>query len=336
MNLKDINQFNSVELLKYKLPNFRKSVWQLVSSLGIFSVLWILMYYCMQWSYLLVLLFAIPAGGMVIRIFIMFHDCCHGSFFSSRHANNFWGRVLSVLVITPYHCWRYEHALHHAHAGNLDKRGHGDLWLLTVNEYLTAPLWKRFIYRTYRNPLMFFLITPPIYFLLLIRFPQWFMCSKPRQKNSIHLTNIAIAAVFFSMSMLIGARVFFAIEIPVIVVASWIGVWLFSIQHNFEQSQWYSHSDWDSVKISLRHSSYYKLPRVLQWFTGNIGFHHVHHMDARIPNYYLPSVHQSHPLLKAVQSVTFWNSLKAMRLHLWDEEKQKLVGFCELKNQQTG
>ncbi len=229
-------------------------------------------------------LLAILAGGFLVRIFIIFHDCGHGSFFQSRRANDILGFVTGVLTFTPYYHWRWQHALHHASSGDLDRRGMGDVWTLTLREYLEASRWKRFAYRVARNPLVLFTLGP-LFLLMVHRF-----CSPNagrRERNSVHLTNLALLAVAIGLSLLFGVKAYLLLQLGVLLAAGIAGVWLFYVQHQFEGVYWERSQEWDYATAALQGSSFYKLPKVLQWFSGNIGFHHIHHLSPRIPNYHL-------------------------------------------------
>jgi omega-6 fatty acid desaturase (delta-12 desaturase) len=314
---------------KYQNPDTRKSIWQLTNTLVLYAVLWAVMIFSLNWSYWITLLLAIPTGGMAVRLFIIFHDCGHGSFFKSSKANHRVGSIIGVLVFTPYFYWRQSHAIHHATAGNLDKRGTGDVWTMTVEEYLAASKWKRFSYRVYRNPFMMFVIGPVFMFLISQRIPSY--PYKKREKNSVHWTNLGIVIFVTVMSLFIGFKNFWLIQLPVIWIASSVGVWLFYVQHQFEGVYWERAKEWDFVKAGLEGSSFYKLPKVLQWFTGNIGFHHIHHLSPKIPNYKLEKCHRENPIFQ-VTPVDILRSLKALSYRLWDEHAGKLVHYRYLKH----
>lgn len=313
---------------KYQSPDIRKSAWQLINTLVPYAVLWVLMVYAIRISYWLVLPLAILAGGLVVRLFIFFHDCGHWSFFRSARANHWVGSILGVLVFTPFFYWRQSHAVHHATAGNLDKRGVGDVWTLTVDEFLEAPRWKRFFYRLYRNPLIMFGVGPLLTFIILHRLPS--KKFRKREQNSVHLTNLALIGVITIMSLAIGFKNYILIQLPVIWVASTAGVWLFYVQHQFEGVYWERAQEWDFLKAGLEGSSFYQLPKVLQWFSGSIGFHHIHHLSPRIPNYKLEKCHQENKILQ-VKPVRLLASLKSLSYRLWDEKKRQLVGYRQIK-----
>ena len=312
----------------YQNPDIRKSVWQLMNTVIPYIILWILMVYLIEISYWLVIPLAVIAGGFVVRLFIFLHDCGHWSFFKSAKANHWVGSIMGVLVFTPYFQWRQSHATHHATAANLDKRGVGDIWTMTVDEFLEAPWWKRLYYRVYRNPLIIFGIGPLLTFLILHRFPN--NSYKKREKNSVHLTNLALIIIILGMSWAIGLKNYLLIQLPVIWVASTVGVWMFYVQHQFEGVYWERAQEWDFLKAGLEGSSFYQLPKVLQWFTGSIGFHHIHHLSPRIPNYLLEECHLENKIFQ-VKPIKLWTSLKSMTFRLWDEKKRQLVNFKYLK-----
>ena len=317
----------------YQNPDIRKSVWQLVNTLVPYFALWVLMVYAIKISYWLVLPLAILAGGLVVRLFIIFHDCGHWSFFKSAKANHWVGSILGVLVFTPFFQWRQSHAVHHATAANLDKRGVGDVWTMTVEEFLEASWWKRLSYRVYRNPLIMFGVGPLLTFLITSRLPN--KTFRKREQNSIHWTNLALAVLIALMSWAIGFKNYLLIQLPVIWVASTVGVWMFYVQHQFEGVYWERAQDWDFVKAGLEGSSFYKLPKIMQWFSGSIGFHHIHHLSPRIPNYLLEKCHRENPDFQ-VKPINLWASFKTLTFRLWDEKKRQLVHFRHLKMYRSG
>ncbi len=314
---------------QYQIPHRWRAIWQLVNTFIPYAGLWYLMVQSLEISYALTLALSVVAGGLLVRIFIIFHDCGHGSFFKSQKANGFWGYITGVLILTPGYHWWHKHAQHHATSGDLDSRGIGDVWTMTVQEYLAASRWTRIKYRISRHPICLFVIGPPILFFILHRIP-W-KKSGPRAMHSVHWTNVGILAVAVAMGLLIGLKAYLVILLPVICIAAAAGVWLFYVQHQFEGVYWERREQWDYLSEALHGSSFYKLPRVLQWFTGNIGFHHIHHLSPRIPNYYLERCHYETGLFKDVKPVTLLSSLKSLRFTLWDEENHQLVGFNYLK-----
>lgn len=317
---------------RYEIPSRWRSTWQLVNTLVPYVALWYLMYLSLALSYWLTLPLAVLAGGFLVRIFIIFHDCGHGSFFTSRRANNVWGAIAGVLTLTPYYHWRWEHAVHHGSAGDLDRRGVGDVWTMTVQEYLDATRWKRFTYRVVRNPVILFGIGPLLVFLFQQRFPN--PKASPRARRSVYWTNVAILAVAVTLSLVMGIKTYLLIQLTVTLVASSAGVWLFYVQHQFEGVYWQRSDQWDYTTAALQGSSFYKLPRILQWFSGSIGFHHLHHLSPRIPNYNLEKCHQADPLFNSVPSITLLSSFKSLTFRLWDEQRRKLVGFGYLRTLQ--
>lgn len=309
----------------YEQPDLRRSVWQIVNSFGPYALLWWAMIASLSVSYWLTLALAALAAGFLVRIFIIAHDCGHQSFFRSRKANNALGPIASTLAFTPYGSWRYQHAVHHASAGDLDSRDLGDIWTLTVKEYRSAPFRKRVHYRSYRNPLIMFTIGPLVQFFVANRFYR--RGATAAERRSIVRTNVALAAIVTLAAFTIGIKAYLLIQLPVMLFAGTFGVWLFYVQHQFEGVYWDRHDDWDYVKEALEGSSFYKLPKFLQWFSGNIGFHHVHHLSPRIPNYYLEKCHNEQSLFRAVKQITWRHSLQSLRYRLWDEDRRELVGF---------
>ena len=316
-------------LAKYQKPNFWLASWQIVNTIGSYAVLWYLMYLSLSVSWWITLPLAVLAGGLMVRTFIIFHDCGHGSFFKSRIANAIWGCISGVLTFTPYYRWRWEHSIHHGTAGDLDRRGVGDVWTLTVQEYLESSRWKRFAYRLARNPVVLFVIAPLVLFLVWQRFPS--PRASRRERYSVWWMNLAILGMATVMSAIFGVVPYVVIQSTAMVVAGSTGVWLFYVQHQFEGVYWERGEDWDYTAAALKGSSFYKLPRILQWFSGNIGFHHIHHLSPRIPNYNLQKCHQSDPMFQDVKPVTLLGSLKSFTFRLWDESSRKLVSFRHLK-----
>jgi acyl-lipid omega-6 desaturase (Delta-12 desaturase) len=312
---------------KYQSPDLRRSLWQLANTFIPYLLLWYLMVRSLAVSYWLTLGLSVLAAGFLLRIFIFFHDCGHGSFFRSSKANDTLGIITGLLTFTPYYYWRHTHAVHHATVSDLDRRGIGDVWTMTVEEYSTAPRWRRIAYRIFRFPPVTFLIGPVFVFLLVQRFPL--AALNKRERNSVWWTNLALLGIAALMSALIGLQAYVLIQLPIMVFAGMAGVWMFYVQHQFEGTYWERHERWDFVSASLVGSSYYKLPRVFQWISGNIGFHHIHHLSPRIANYNLARCYAENPVFQQVAPLTFVTSLRALGLHLWDEEKQVMVGFRE-------
>jgi acyl-lipid omega-6 desaturase (Delta-12 desaturase) len=314
---------------RYQQPSLRRSIFQIVNSVVPYAALWFLMDKCLALSGWLILPLAILAGSFLARIFIIHHDCGHGSFFKSRIANDVVGFITGVLTFTPYHFWRFEHAVHHAGSGDLDRRDLGSVWTMTVQEYLEAPWWRRVTYRVMRNPVVLLLVVPSVLFLVIHRFAS--AHASKRDRHSVYWTNLAILAVAGLLSLVMGLEAYLVIQLSVMTVASTAGVWLFYVQHQFEGVNWQRHSEWDYTTAALEGSSFYRLPRILQWFSGNIGFHHVHHLNPRIPNYNLEKCHNEGPMFHQVKAITLRSSLKSLSLHLWDESNQELVGYGYLR-----
>jgi omega-6 fatty acid desaturase (delta-12 desaturase) len=283
-------------------------------------------------NYVVTLLIAVPTAGFLVRLFMNQHDCGHGSFFRNRRANDWVGRVLGVVTLTPYDHWRECHASHHATSGNLDHRGIGDIDTLTVREYLELPRSRRIVYRLYRNPVVMFGIGPAYLFLIKNRFPVGGRRAGRRAWLSTGLTNAAIAATTVCLVQLLGLRPFLLLQLPIMLLAASIGVWLFYVQHQFENTFWARQKSWTHHDAAFHGSSYYALPTVLRWITANIGIHHVHHLCSRIPFYRLTSVLRDHPKLENVSRLTVFESFKCVRLVLWDEAAQKLISLRQLRN----
>ncbi len=310
----------------FQQSDVRKSLWQIANSIIPYFVLWYLMYRSLEVSYWLTLLLAFPAAGFAMRMFIIFHDAGHGSFFKSQKANNWIGRLTGVFLFTPYQSWKHSHAIHHATSGDLDRRGVGDVWTLTYEEYQKLPFWQRMGYRVYRNPIVIFLIGPTIDFVVLQRFP--YPKAEDRERASVRNTNLAILGMIIIMSFLMGGfQNYLLVQLPIIAIASSFGVWLFYVQHQYENVYWERHENWDYATAALYGSSFYKLPKILQWFTGNIGYHHIHHLSPRIPNYELESCHNSNEMFQKVEPLTLWTSLKSLNVRLWDEDHHKMIGY---------
>jgi len=316
---------------RYHAPKTRTSLWQIANSFIPFFAVWYLMVLSLDVSYLLTLALSLVAAGLMARIFIIQHDCGHGSFFGSQKANDITGMFASVLTLTPYHYWRKSHAIHHAGAGKLEKRGIGDIYTMTVEEFMTLTAWGRFRYRMYRNPVVLFVFVPTFLFAILYRFPISKLNAMRKVEASVYLTNLAIAGAAVGLIALVGWRTFLAVQLPITVVTSTIGMWLFYVQHQFEDTYWTTDEHWDFSRAALQGSSFYRLPRVLQWFTGNIGFHHVHHLSPKIPNYLLEKCHEEVPEMKEVTVLTLKTSFRSILLTLWDEQQRKLISFGQLK-----
>ncbi len=318
-------------LMRYREPDPARALFELGVTLSALVVLWVLMWLSLSVGYWLTLLLAVPAAGFLVRLFLIQHDCGHGAFFRGRAVNDWVGRVLGVLTLTPYDYWKRNHAMHHATSSNLDRRGIGDIDTLTVEEYRARSLAGRIVYRVYRNALVMFGIGAAYLFLLQHRLPFHQMRDGWRPWVSTMATNAAIALVVAAMIWLVGTGPFLAVHMPIMLLAASMGVWLFYVQHQFEDVVWARDGAWVQQEAALSGSSYYDLPGVLRWFTANIGIHHVHHLNSRIPYYRLPQVLRDHPELKKVGRLTFWESLRGVRLALWCESRKKLVSFSDLR-----
>ena len=314
---------------RFQTPDVGRASWQIVNSIGAYLAVWVLMYFCVEVSWWLVIPLAMLAGGLLVRVFIIFHDCGHGSFFASRTANSFWGVLTGLLTMTPYLHWRAEHAIHHGTTGDLDKRGIGDIWTMTVKEYLDSSRWKKIGYRFLRNPIVLFVVAPIVLLLVIQRFSR--KGADRRERFSVWSMNVAIVGMIAGLIAIFGWLPYLIIQGTVLLVAGSAGLWLFYLQHQFEDAYWERGADWDYAEAALKGSSFYKLPRVLQWFSGNIGFHHIHHLSPRIPNYNLEACHLSDPMFEAVKPLTFWSAWSTMELRLWDEASKKLVGWSHLR-----
>ena len=317
---------------KYQQPDLRTSLWQIVNSFGGLFLTTGLMVLSLRVGYWLTLLLAVPAAGFLVRIFIIQHDCGHGSFFKSRRANDIVGAASGVLTMVPYRFWRKTHAIHHAHHAELEERGIGDVWTLTVQEYEAAPWRVRAVYRVFRHPLFLFTVAPAVNFIVLQRFPlkgdpSW----RTGETASVWWTDVAIVALLATASLALGVLTVVSIVLPIMVIAASAGTWLFYVQHQFERTYWEHTPRWNYVLAAMRGSSYYALPGVLQWFTGNIGFHHIHHLSPRIPNYNLQKCHDENPVLQTAPALTLAASLKTATLNLWDEDLHRLVSFREAR-----
>lgn len=320
---------SSDNVTRFQRPSPWRARWQVINSFVPYVLLWFAMVRSLRVSYWLMLPIAILSAGFLARIFIIFHDCGHSSFFKSKLANNATGSISGFLNLTPYRYWRWQHALHHGTSGDLDRRGSGDIWTLTVREYIESTRWRRFAYRLARNPLVLFLVAPLYMFVVHHRFAS---ASAPaRERRSVRRTNLALLAVVVAMCALVGWEAFLLIQLTVTALAGALGLWLFYVQHQFEGAYWARSEDWSYTAAALQGSSFYKLPRILQWFTGNIGFHHIHHLSPRIPNYHLEQCHDADPVFRKIKPVTLIASFRSMTFRLWDEQRGVFVGFGHLK-----
>jgi acyl-lipid omega-6 desaturase (Delta-12 desaturase) len=311
----------------YAQPRLGRSLLDLATSVLPYLALTAAMYWALGVSYLLALAIAIPASGFLMRTFILFHDCSHGSFLPSRRANLWLGTALGLFVYSPFLRWRHDHAIHHATSGDLERRGGGDVRTLTVAEYLALAPRAQLGYRIFRNPLVMFSIGPIV---ALVVGPRLIARSaRPRMRRSVIGTNIALALIVGGLCWLIGWRDYLLLQTPTVLLAGSTGIWLFYVQHQFEDAYWESGEGWSYADAALRGSSYLKLPKLLQFFSGNIGLHHVHHLSARIPNYNLQRAHDENPIFHDVPILTLHDGLRAVRLKLWDEERGRMVTFAE-------
>ncbi|HTT84359.1 MAG TPA: fatty acid desaturase [Rhizomicrobium sp.] len=314
----------------FECPSVARACWQLFSSLGFYVVALILMYRSLELSYWLTLVLALPASGFLVRTFIVQHDCGHSSFFGSRRANDIVGTLCSVFTLAPYQNWRRQHSQHHANWNNLDRREHGaDIYTscLTVNEYRALSPLRRLLYRLPRHPLPAHFIYPPLVFLLLYRFPFDTPRNWTAERRSVWLTNIGIASCILLLGARVGFHAVMLVQLPIVAITTIAGVWLFSVQHRFETARWLRGAEWNFQTAALTGSSYLKLPRWLQWMTGNIGFHHIHHLSPRIPNYRLADCYRGAAILREQPPLTLFTALRASTLTLWDEAGAKLVRF---------
>jgi acyl-lipid omega-6 desaturase (Delta-12 desaturase) len=316
-------------LAKYREPSTRRSILELAATLVPFFFLWGLAWASLSVSYWLAFGLAVLNGGFLVRIFVIQHDCGHASYFSNRRAQDWVGRTLGVLTLTPYDVWRRTHAIHHAHHGDLDQRGIGDVLTLTVEEYRARGWFGRLLYRLYRHPIVLFVLGPSYLFILQNRLPFGLMNKGWRYWTSAMGTNAMIAIVLALIIWLGGLMPVLLIYLPTSVIAATIGVWLFYVQHQFEETHWAKGEDWQLHDAALEGSSHYVLPQPLRWMTANIGIHHVHHLYSRIPFYRLGEVLRDHGDLAEAQRLTIWQSFASVRLHLWDEQGKRLMSFRE-------
>ncbi len=316
---------------QYAKADLRQSILQLINTLIPYIALWMILVYLLDRKYPFAVIFPLIflASLFLVRIFIIFHDCTHNSFFTSQRANTVVGYVTGILTFTPFTYWQHNHLVHHGSYADLDRRGVGDVWTLTIEEYQASSRKMQWAYRLYRNPLVFLGIGPGYSFLIAQRlFHLW---DGKKERRSAIVTSLALLAIVSAAGLLIGFRTYLLIQLPVLLVGGAMGVWLFYVQHQFDGVYWSRHENWDPVKAALKGSSYYKLPKVLQWFSGNIGLHHVHHVLPRIPNYKLQECYDASHILQTVKPLTIRKSLKSFSLNLWDEKQQNLVSFRSLK-----
>ena len=318
-------------LAPYRHPDTGRSIVQVLNTGIPFAVLWFLMYRSLAVSYWLTLLLAIPASGLLLRLFIIQHDCGHGSFLKSQRLADALGFAIGIVTLVPYRYWRKTHAIHHATSGNLDQRVFGDIDTLTVEEYRRRSRWGRLGYRLYRHPLVLLGLGPLYQFVLKHRFPADAPRAWRREWMDVHMTNVALAGIVGIMWVTIGPVAFLLVQVPLTLLSGSIGIFLFYAQHQYEDTYWRRAGNWDFYEAGLRGSSHMVMPRVLRWFTGNIGLHHIHHIASRIPNYKLQRCFDENPALQNVTRLTLRESLRTLRMTLWDEDSRTLIGFRDLK-----
>jgi omega-6 fatty acid desaturase (delta-12 desaturase) len=318
------------QIIPYEKSNLKASIWQMINTFIPFIFLWYLAYKSISISVVLTIFIDIVAALFLIRIFIIFHDCCHQSFFKNKTANKVLGTITGVVTLFPFSQWKHSHSIHHATSGNLDKRGIGDMWVLTVEEYVAASFWTKIQYRLYRNPLIMFGLGPIYIVLISNRFNT--KDAKLKERLNTYLTNILIVGVSALFCYTIGWENYLLVEGPIFFISAVLGIWLFYVQHQFEDTYFEEDTNWEYVKAAVEGSSFYKLPKLLQWITGNIGYHHVHHLSPRVPNYNLESVHNNTLPLQNVPTITLKTSLTSLKFKLWDEETKQFVGFKDIKS----
>lgn len=318
-------------LARYCQPSTGRGIFEIAITVVPFAALWALAWAALDIGYWLALPLVVLAAGFLVRLFLIQHDCGHGAFVRHRAANHWIGRIAGVLTLTPYSFWRRSHATHHAGSGNLDRRGLGDISTLTIAEYRALPLWGRLRYRLYRHPLVLFGIGPAIQFIVLHRLPWGLMRAGWKPWVSAMATNAGIALIAGALIYLLGLQAFLLVHLPIMALAASIGVWLFYVQHQFERTSWRDGGEWTMQEAALHGSSHYDLPALLRWFTANIGVHHVHHLSSRIPYYRLGRVLRDHPELRELGRLTLTDSLRCVRLALWDETQRRLVSFREAR-----
>jgi omega-6 fatty acid desaturase (delta-12 desaturase) len=319
-------------LAPYTRASTKKAIFQIVNSVIPYLALWGLMIWSLQYSYWITLGLAIIAALFLVRIFILFHDCGHNSLFPSKKTNQIVGFFLGVLVFTPSEQWWRSHAIHHASSGNLDKRGVGDVMTLTVDEYLSKSSIEKLGYRLFRHPLVMFLLGPIYMFLISHRIPHPNLGKKETQFQIYH--NLVLLAFILLMGLVLGWKELLIIQLPVIWLAGLMGIWLFFLQHQFEGVYWASSPNWNFVASALKGASYYELPKWMQWFSGNIGFHHIHHLSPKVPNYYLETCYKNGEVFqKNVKKISFWEGFKSIGLDLIDLNNNRLIRFSDLKKE---
>ncbi len=311
----------------YAQPRLSRGLLDIATSAAPYLALCVTMYLMLRVSPLIVVALVIPTSGFLVRVFVVFHDCAHGSLLPSRRANTWVGTVLGLLVFAPYRRWRHDHAGHHATSGDLDRRGVGDVQTLTVAEYQARSSRGRLAYRLFRHPLVMFGLGPVLAMVIGPRLVA--RGTRPRLRNSVLGTNAALVVMVGGLCWLIGWEDFLIVWAPAALLAGSVGIWLFYVQHQFEDAYWQRHGEWSYADAALRGSSYLKLPKLLQFFTGNIGLHHVHHLNPRIPNYHLQRAHDANAIFASVPKISIRDGLRAVRFKLWDEETGQLLSFAQ-------
>lgn len=315
-------------VMKYNRPELRKSIWQMLNTLVPYAVIWFLLVQSLQYPYWVTLLLTLPASGLLIRAFIIFHDCGHGSYFQSKSANNIVGKFLGILTFTPFSSWNNTHRIHHATSGNLDQRGVGDVWTLTLEEYIARSPRDRFLYRMYRHPFVMFILGPIYMVIFRNRLTTKKMSSQERV--NVYITNFGILVTATVLSLIIGVKAYLLIQLPIVLIAHTLGIWLFYVQHQYDDVFWERSQQWDYKSAAIEGSSFLKLPLILQWFTGSIGFHHVHHLSSKIPNYNLARCHYENEIFRQVKPITILSSFKTLNLRLWDETSRQMISFRKM------
>ncbi|PYZ91753.1 fatty acid desaturase [Salipaludibacillus keqinensis] len=317
------------EVAPFAQTDHNASVKQVINTLGPLFILWFAAYLSLSVSYWITFPILVVTAGFLVRTFIIFHDCCHQSFFKSRKLNNILGTITGILTLVPYEQWKNSHNIHHATSSNLDKRGTGDMWLLTVDEYNESSKWRKLAYRVYRTPIVMLGIGPIAVFMIEYRMNT--KGARRKERINTHVTNVSIVGLYALLCLAVGWQAFLMIQLPILLVSGMLGIWLFYVQHQFEDSYFEHDEEWSYVQAAVEGSSYYKLPKVLQWITGNIGFHHVHHLSPRVPNYHLEKAHEASVPLQKATTITLATSFKSLRYRLWDEQGKKFVTFKEAK-----
>lgn len=313
----------------FQTPSAWRATWQFVTTFGLYAAVWTSLYFAIQYSWWLAVPLIVVGAGLLVRLFIIFHDATHSSFYKSKVANDLVGGFCGVLTFSPYRHWRGEHLIHHGATGDLDRRGVGDVWTMTVQEYLESSRWKKLGYRIARNPIVLFVVAPFVLFLGLHRFSR--KGANGLEVRSVRHTNVALFVMLCVMGSIFGFVPYLILQVTMMLLAGSAGIWLFYMQHQYEDAYWERSEDWDYTVAALKGSSFLRLPKVLQWFSGNIGFHHIHHLSPRIPNYHLERCHASNEMFSSVTPMTLWSSFRSINLRLWDEASKKLVGFRHLR-----